>query len=681
MNIDTNLAGRLRNTSLSPIHGMLPLFETVSNSIHAIEDAEITMEEGKIVVRVLRDGSAKLPFNEQDVGGRHTENDIVGFEVTDNGIGFDEVNMKSFCTLDSDHKSSRGGRGVGRLLWLKAFEKTNVISIFKDGNNGLCRRTFKFDASRGISEDDIDKVNTESRETTVHLSGFVKKYREKSPKTTETIAKNLLEHCLWYFVRDGGAPNIEIVDGGETVLLHEVYEKHMIADSTHESIKVKEESFDLIHVKLSALPRQDHSIAFCAANRLVKKKSIKGKIPGLFGSFHDDNGDFVYFCYVRSPFFDERVRSERTDFDIAEEASELFADEELSLKDIREAVLSKAKEFLRNYLEANQEQGKKRVSTFVEKKAPRYAPILSRISEEELAIDPDLKDKNLELFLHEKLAKLESEVLSEGHDVMNPRDGERHEEYRKRIKEYLKKAEDIKKSDLANYVTHRRTLLDILEKAIQRQADGHYEIEGVIHDLVMPRGRTSDDIHLDECNLWLVDERLAFHNYLSSDKPLSDMPITKSKEKKKPDIISLNVYDTPVLMSDAQIPPLASIVIVEFKRPMRNDVTSGEQKNPLEQMLNYLERIRNGEVQTKHGRRIPNSSDIPGFCYAICDITPTVEKQCKNFNLTVTSDHSGYFGYNQNHKAYLEVISFDRLVKLAKERNKAFFDKLGLPTT
>ena len=38
------------------------------------------------------------------------------------------------------------------------------------------------------------------------------------------------------------------------------------------------------------------------------------------------------------------------------------------------------------------------------------------------------------------------------------------------------------------------------------------------------------------------------------------------------------------------------------------------------------------------------------------------------------------FGHNPNYKAYIEVISFDRLVNAAKERNKAFFDKLGLPT-
>jgi len=114
---------------------------------------------------------------------------------------------------------------------------------------------------------------------------------------------------------------------------------------------------------------------------------------------------------------------------------------------------------------------------------------------------------------------------------------------------------------------------------------------------------------------------------------------------------------------------------------MRNDAVAGEEKDPVEQALGYLERVRKGQVQTASGRKIPNSEDIPGYCYAVCDITTSIEQRCRMLGLTVTSDHLGYFGYNPNFKAYIEVISYDRLVNAAKERNRAFFDKLGLPTT
>jgi hypothetical protein len=252
--------------------------------------------------------------------------------------------------------------------------------------------------------------------------------------------------------------------------------------------------------------------------------------------------------------------------------------------------------------------------------------------------------------------------------------------YQARLANYLEKLDDIKRSDLANYVFHRKVILDILENAIQRGADGKYAREELIHKLIMPMRKTSNEVGLDSCNLWLIDERLAFHDFLASDKPLSSMPITNCVETKKPDICALTVFDEPILVADGQRLPLASIVIVEIKRPMRNNAAAGEDKDPVEQALGYLERIREGGAQTSSGRPIPRSEDIPGFCYIICDVTNSVERRCKTLGLTVTSDHLGYFGYNPNYKAYIEVISFDRLLNAARERNRAFFDKLGLPT-
>ncbi|MEI6056910.1 MAG: ATP-binding protein, partial [Lentisphaerota bacterium] len=201
-----------------------------------------------------------------------------------------------------------------------------------------------------------------------------------------------------------------------------------------------------------------------------------------------------------------------------------------------------------------------------------------------------------------------------------------------------------------------------------------------IHNLIMPMRKQSNDIMSDDCNLWIIDERLAFHNYLASDKTLKSMPITGSSELKEPDICILNVFDNPLLVSDANSLPLASIVVIEIKRPMRNDASQGEDKDPIEQVLNYIDQIRQGKVSTSSGRRVPESNNIPGFCYVLCDITPSMQSRCKMHNLKVTSDGLGYFGYNDNYKAYIEVISFDRLVNSANERNKAFFDKLGLPT-
>ncbi|EPE2695664.1 ATP-binding protein [Vibrio alginolyticus] len=671
MSLHTNLRGRLRNTSLPRNHGLMPVFEAVVNSIHSIEEKGNT-DQGKITLTIIRE-----PQGEMDIGGASCA-PILGFKVADNGCGFNNVNFNSFQTLDSDHKIDKGCRGVGRLLWLKAFDQVIVSSVFSDQEN-FSYREFAFNSSNGVHGNKVTSSEQNQTGSVITLNDFDKAYRKAVPSGTETIANALLEHCLWYFVRDGGVPQIFVEDGSETVSLYQLFDAHMHSQVAHEQIEILGETFELTHIKFRASVNKKHQLSLCAANRLVKEEGIQGKLPGLYQKISDDSGEFVYTCYVSSKFLDDNVRAERTSFEIAESFDGLFADQELSLKVIREDVLKRAQSYLEDVLEKNISAGKRRVDEYIATQAPRYRPITNHIEEKDLIIDPDKSDKDVELHLHEQWYAVERQLLCEGQQIMTPKRNEQAEEYEERIQSYLQKVEDLKKSDLANYVSHRKVIIDLLEKSIERTSDGKYAKEEIIHELIMPMRKDSSEVFLDSCNLWLVDERLAFHNYLASDKPLSTMPIVDTDSGKEPDLLAMNIYDNPMLVSDKKSMPLASITVVEIKRPMRNDVKAGEDKDPIEQALGYLERVRDGETKTPQGRPIPHASDIPGYCYVIADLTPSLLKRCKMLDLQVTHDHLGYFGYNKGFKAYIEVISFDRLVNMAKERNKAFFDKLGLP--
>lgn len=301
MSIQTNLHGRLRNTSLPASNGMLPVYEAVSNAIHAIEDANIPFQSGEITVQINRDGQATIPYEQAFRRSTpDTKGEIVGFTITDNGIGFNDENMKSFLTLDSEYKAERGGRGVGRLLWLKAFERATVESVYQDGDNCKKKRTFTFSVKHGVSKQMTEDAENEPRCTQVCLSGFAKRFRAPTPKSARVIANHLFEHCLWYFVRPGGAPTITVIDDDETIDLDDVYQEHMVAAASTESIELKGIRFDLIHIKISASSARGHNIAYCASNRLVTQESLKGKIPGLFGNLRDGETTFIYECYVSS---------------------------------------------------------------------------------------------------------------------------------------------------------------------------------------------------------------------------------------------------------------------------------------------------------------------------------------------------------------------------------------------
>ncbi len=306
MSMETNLHGRLRNTALPVNVALLPVFEAVVNSIHAIEDARLRSGKGRVTVEIIRDQQESLDLHSDDESeGFERPRDIVGFKIRDNGIGFNEENMTSFLTLDSEYKASKGGRGIGRLLWLKAFKRVSVESVFAVGKKELFVRTFHFNRSEGVCKNTVKKKSSGRISTTVHLEGFEQKYRDYARKSAKTIASNLLEHCLWNFIKDGGAPKISIKDGGKTVGLFSVYDKLMVSSATTDKIEIKGTNFELIHIRLRAHTNSYHKVAFCAANRVVKEESIRGKVAGLFGNLGDSNGQFIYACYVSSKLLDD----------------------------------------------------------------------------------------------------------------------------------------------------------------------------------------------------------------------------------------------------------------------------------------------------------------------------------------------------------------------------------------
>ncbi len=677
MSLNTSLKGRLRNTNLPLTNVLYPLFEAVVNSIHSIDSAfkqgkMFSLMDGIITIKIFRSSQATTYAD--------VKPDIIGFEVTDNGVGFNTDNYISFQTLDSEYKIDLGCRGVGRLLWLKAFNKVSIKSVYEE-NGETFTRTFDFDAINDIHNDDAKPTPNAKIETSIKLLNIRKEYLKYLRKTASTISRDLLEHCLWYFIRNGGAPEIYIDDSDEKISLSKEYDDLMINASDSSLFNIKSRTFEITHVKLKSSLQNKHSIIYSAADRVVKEESLQGKIPGLFGFLNDGTENFAYMCFLTSDYLTEKVTPERVAFNISETVEGLFADDEISFSEIRDNALKNITVYLDQYLTENKQIGIKRLSDFVDTKAPRYRPILGRLNERDKIVDPNISDKDLDIKLHSHLMAFESQLLAEGHDLMCPNGIENKEDYSKRIDEYLSKASDLKRSDLANYVAHRKVILDLLRKAIKKGADKKYSKEDVLHKLIMPMQTVSNEIKFEDSNLWLVDERLAFHNFLASDKTLTSFPITNSDSTKEPDLLGLNVYDNPLLVNDGDNLPLASITVVEIKRPMRNDAKAGEEKDPIEQALGYLKRVRNGRVTTDAGRPIPNSEHIPGFCYVICDMTSSIKDRCDLFNLKVTADKLGYFGYNDNYNAYIEVISFDRLLNMAAERNKAFFDKLGLPST
>jgi hypothetical protein len=448
--LKTNLQGRLRNTRLTMSHCMQPVFEAIINSIHAVDDIP-NRQTGKIALKVIREPQQMLSLDKPRRGTAPLEN-ITDFEIVDNGIGFTAKNMDSFCTLDSQLKASMGGRGMGRLLWLKAFDSASVQSRYADGPGMVQERTFDFNPTDGVLGGE-PKAGAGDSLTVVRLHGFKAEYRRQAPKTALAIANDLLEHCLFYFVRSGGAPEIVVSDGDEEIDLRRLFEDYMLTSSKDENIDVGGRSFDLMHIKLKSSAQQRPFIAWCASDRVVDETFIDGKIPGLHGRIRDEDGDFVYACYLTSPYLDDNVRPERIAFDIPENNDELLAALGPSKTDIENAVLASIRNYLGEYLRGIREAARKRIDRYVSYKAVRYRPILRHISDEELFVDPEISDKDLDVHLHKRWYELEHKVITEAQELLRVGE-ETKEQYQVRLADFIEKIDDIKRSDLATYVAH-----------------------------------------------------------------------------------------------------------------------------------------------------------------------------------------------------------------------------------
>ena len=170
-------------------------------------------------------------------------------------------------------------------------------------------------------------------------------------------------------------------------------------------------------------------------------------------------------------------------------------------------------------------------------------------------------------------------------------------------------------------------------------------------------------------NLWLIDERLAFHHYLSIDR--QQRSVISSDSQSRADII---LFNHAVAFTDDN---MGSIVIVEFKRPMRNDYSdSGNQSS---QVYGYVDELRGNRAVSNKGRQITVPSNTPIYAYIVCDLTSNLKKFARHAEFKVMQDELGYYKYNSEHNVYSEILSFDKLLKDSTQRNNAFFDKMNLP--
>lgn len=557
-NMTQDFVGRVERLPLPPseTNSLMPVYEAVSNSLHAVEDrfTDRAHLDGLVTVEVLR----------EEAEGE--EPPVTGFRVTDNGVGLDEANYRSFLRPDSRHKQGRGGKGVGRLGWLKVFDGIRVDSTFGDAASPGGRSfDFRLAEEEQVQEHHGRPGAPAGPGTVVLLRDFREAFRGRCPVGADTIKRRLAAHFLPMVVSEQGI-RIRVVDGSEGVNLNEFYREHVREVRTDEVTVELDDGPQVLriqHLRVAKAMKPENAcnrLFLCGHGRTVEENVIDTSL-GLRLLRAED----VYVGCVSGEYLDDHVNAERTGFSLPAEV----------LQRIRQAMLGRVNDFLGEYV-GEQRAAKRSTAKALLREYPQFLFIGREIDKFVEGLKPGATSpEDVFMEMARQRYRRQRTVISLERQITQR--GEVN------IRELMDRYEAMVTTDqkgvLAEYVVRRKAVLDLLD-SLQAYEDAEARKpyrEDALHRLVCPMKTDSDRLNYEDHNLWLLDDRLAFFAYFNSDKELRSYVNNASLDR--PDITFF--YDTvSAWMGEGEASN--TVVLVEFKRPGRDDYSGND--NPVRQL-------------------------------------------------------------------------------------------------
>lgn len=485
-----NFKNRVRNFKFSVNDVFVPLYEAIVNSMQAIDEAK-NFNDSYIDIKIERDSYRIADYT----------SGIFSIEITDNGIGFCEHNYDSFCTSDSDYKVEIGGKGVGRINWLKAFEIVYIKSVYEE-NGKRYERIFSFNIDDEIHNETINEVSNDTKlETKILLYNLNQEFRGATEIKLKEIASKIIEHFATYFVI-GAMPKITISDEVDQYDLNEYFEKEKFIETKDEIVTSNNTKFNLRHVFLNASNNAKHKIYICAQNRVVCSYDI-ANIKDLPTYFNIDSKKAIYQCYVSGEFLDKDVNSERTYFSnviFEEEEQDAAPHFELAIN-LYEVVYNQINNYLKNFLEPMREIRDGSIITYIENNCPQYRYLIKYASDElqnisySIATNPEK--------LEAELNRLSHKLNSKNHQRVSKTLQDESLNAKEKLLQLIPSLCENLRSDFASYIVKRNATIDVYERLLALQP--------TIEELVNGFFVENQNVTSDFTNLWMLDEALAYN--------------------------------------------------------------------------------------------------------------------------------------------------------------------------
>jgi hypothetical protein len=203
-----------------------------------------------------------------------------------------------------------------------------------------------------------------------------------------------------------------------------------------------------------------------------------------------------------------------------------------------------------------------------------------------------------------------------------------------------------------------------MKSGLRETPEGGHRREEVIHSIVFPRGKQAGEVSYEQQNLWLIDERLAFHEHLYSDLTIRRITAGAVDAAERPD---LAIYEWGFASFHDGAKPPAQLVLVELKQPARRDASRDD---VVSKTLDYTDSLKGGKATTEGGAIIDVEETALTTVYVLADWTA-------DFRRYLDRD-VGSYKYRPKENILFIAMSFERLLESARRRNRIFFKKLGI---
>lgn len=582
--------------------------EGLTNSIHA-GASEISVDLG---------------FERQaGLFGDDVRNVLDRVTISDNGEGFTQDNLNYFDEVCTPHKDDIGGKGVGRLAFLKFAKRVEIYSQFSN-----YRIDFPYTAD--FTLEDVQRTDVSGDpETVISISDINEKINTQVTKLVNSLCDDL-RLLLFLKKQVGQTISITFTHNSQQPFA----ESFVFSAENIEALKTRTfvfngETFECYLFREDA-PRKGIVAMLCADQLCVEEYIISKRFDMC-----------RYLISITSAFLNRTSNIERQRLEIPRSASDTDLVSPISRDTLMPRIHDECLGMINEAAEGEIETFK----TANIDKLKKYYPFIT--------IDS----------LNGDAAMLDAEEVVKTYRAQQAR---REDQIVEDMIEGKAVAFDdishLASDDLARFIVHRALVIDSLANMPNEAA------EDALHNAILRKHSDGSDIR--ENNVWLVDDKFLSYSSIYSDETLSKIVRevgieTETKQKRKPDVAAF-------FSKDHEGQP-NKLVIIEFKKPGADIF---ENNKSLLQCRLYASELVD---------RIKSVREV--FAFSVVEIDDEFYKDMKRtgfkdvFSLGKRVVYNDFeIGVDGDIPLHLYVLPGASLITDAKARNRVFEDVLRFNT-